>query len=572
MENTSRHNLLEKLRPLVGVRAWDYCVLWRLNEDQRYVKWMGCCCGGTELIEDNNGAEEEYSFEGCRDVTYRHPRTKSCEFLSHLPSSIPLDSGIYAETLLTNQTGWLSESLEPSFMQETICTRVLIPIPGGLVELFATRHVVEDQNVVDFVMGHCNMSMDETMTINRTMVPDEVESKPYGMLSSENHQKSSKDEEMMNLASSYDISTDQIRLNFLSNMSDYDAQQHLKMKSSSDYHHHNQALGYLQENTHKEMIGMINGESRNYFYSALLVNDQQQVGLNDKETKDGSKLDSGSDCSDQIDDEDDPKHKKKPSKAKNLMAERRRRKKLNDRLYALRSLVPTITKLDRASILGDAINYVKDLQNEAKELQDELEENSETEDGPNRQQGGISMIHGTGFNPGLSCNLNAPNMKQDVDIENSNDKGQEMEPQVDVAQLDGREFLVKVICEYKPGGFTRLMEALDSLGLEVTNANTTRYLSLVSNVFKVEKNDNEMVQAEHVRNSLLEITKNTSSRGWQHHDDPIPTCSIQTEKNDVDYHQHYDHDHHHIHHLNIHDHHMNQSGHHHQQHINHYHN
>lgn len=55
-----------------------------------------------------------------------------------------------------------------------------------------------------------------------------------------------------------------------------------------------------------------------------------------------------------------------------------------------------------------------------------------------------------------------------------------------MAQLDGREFFVKVICEYKPGGFTRLMEALDSLGLEVTNANTTRYLSLVSNVFKVE--------------------------------------------------------------------------------------
>ncbi|XP_010467425.1 PREDICTED: transcription factor ABORTED MICROSPORES [Camelina sativa] len=562
----SNMNLLEKLRPLVGERAWDYCVLWRLNEDQRFVKWIGCCCGGTELIAENG--TEEFSFGGCRDVMFHHPRTKSCESLSHLPSSIPLDSGIYAETLLTNQTGWLSESSEPSFMQETICTRVLIPISGGLVELFATRHVAEDQNVVDFVMGHCNMLMDETVTINM-MAADEVESKPYGMLSGEINQKGSKDEDIMNLPSSYDISSDQIRLNFLPQMSDYEAQQHLKMKS--DYHQ--QALGYLPENTNKEMMGLnpfntmaddVMGEP------SLLVNEQQVA--NDKEMNENGRLDSGSDCSDQIDDEDDPKYKKKSGKgsqAKNLMAERRRRKKLNDRLYALRSLVPTITKLDRASILGDAINYVKELQNEAKELQDELEENSETEDGSNRQQGGMSL-NGTvvtGFHPGLSCNSNVPNVKQDVDLDNSNDKGQEMEPQVDVAQLDGREFFVKVICEYKPGGFTRLMEALDSLGLEVTNANTTRYLSLVSNVFKVEKNDNEMVQAEHVRNSLLEITRNTS-RGW--HDDQMATGSMQNEKNEVDFQQYDDHQHHH----HPFDHQMNQSTHHHHhhQHINPYHN
>ncbi|CAN6870272.1 unnamed protein product [Brassica oleracea] len=565
MESTMQ-NLLEKLRPLVGARAWDYCVLWRLNEDQRFVKWIGCCCGGTQLIEENG--TEEFSIEGCRDVMFHHPRTKSCEFLDHLPSSIPLDSGgIYAETLLTNQTGWLSESSEPGFMQETICTRVLIPIPGGLVELFATRHVAEDQNVVDFVMGNCNMLMDETVTINM-MVADEVESKPYGMLCGDIHQKGSKDEEMMNLPLPYDISTDQMRVNFLPQMSEYEAQQHLKVKS--DYHH--QDLGYLPENGSKEMMGMnpfstedgmsVMGEP------SLLVNEQQIA--NDKEMNENG---TGSDCSDQIDDEDDPKYKKKTGKhsqAKNLLAERRRRKKLNDRLYALRSLVPRITKLDRASILGDAINYVKELQIEAKELQDELEENSETEDGANRQRGGVSL-NGTvvtGFHPGISCNSNVPNLKQDVDIENANDKGQEMEPQVDVAQLDGREFFVKVICEYKPGGFTRLMEALDSLGLEVTNANTTRFLSLVSNVFKVEKTDSEMVPAEHVRNSLLEITRNTS-RGW--HDDQMATGSIQNEKNEVDY-QHYDDHHHHSGHHHLNDHQMNHRAqhHHHHQHINHY--
>ena len=52
-------------------------------------------------------------------------------------------------------------------------------------------------------------------------------------------------------------------------------------------------------------------------------------------------------------------------------AERQRREKLNQRFYALRAVVPNISKMDKASLLGDAIAYITEMQKKVRDMEAE---------------------------------------------------------------------------------------------------------------------------------------------------------------------------------------------------------
>ncbi|CAI0469850.1 unnamed protein product [Linum tenue] len=50
-------------------------------------------------------------------------------------------------------------------------------------------------------------------------------------------------------------------------------------------------------------------------------------------------------------------------------AERQRREKLNHRFYALRAVVPNVSRMDKASLLSDAVSYIKELKARIEELE-----------------------------------------------------------------------------------------------------------------------------------------------------------------------------------------------------------
>ncbi|GAB4853513.1 hypothetical protein Ancab_017704 [Ancistrocladus abbreviatus] len=58
--------------------------------------------------------------------------------------------------------------------------------------------------------------------------------------------------------------------------------------------------------------------------------------------------------------------------SKNIVSERNRRRKLNESLFALRAVVPKISKMDKASIIKDAIDYIQELHEEERRIQAEI--------------------------------------------------------------------------------------------------------------------------------------------------------------------------------------------------------
>ncbi|MED6135352.1 hypothetical protein PIB30_045681 [Stylosanthes scabra] len=111
-----------------------------------------------------------------------------------------------------------------------------------------------------------------------------------------------------------------------------------------------------------------------------------------------------------------------------VAAERRRREKLNEKFMTLRSLVPYVTKMDKASILGDTIEYVKQLHEKVKKLEEEDE---------GRRSG-----------------------------------KKRKERAVEVSVIEG-EVLLEVECVEREGLLLDLMKTLEEVGIEVTGVKSS---------------------------------------------------------------------------------------------------
>ncbi|KAK6919920.1 Myc-type, basic helix-loop-helix (bHLH) domain [Dillenia turbinata] len=137
-------------------------------------------------------------------------------------------------------------------------------------------------------------------------------------------------------------------------------------------------------------------------------------------------------------------------------AERQRRERLNHRFYALRAVVPNVSRMDKASLLADAVSYINELTAKVNDLESQIQRESEkvkleSNDATDNQSTTTSVDQLTGGNVTLEIEV----------------------------KIVGSEAMIRVQSQNVDHPSARLMVALRDLELQVHHAGMSRVNELV---------------------------------------------------------------------------------------------
>ncbi|KAJ6758918.1 TRANSCRIPTION FACTOR SCREAM2-RELATED [Salix koriyanagi] len=173
-----------------------------------------------------------------------------------------------------------------------------------------------------------------------------------------------------------------------------------------------------------------------------------------------------------------------PKASKSRASERNRRKRFDDKLFALREAVPKISKLDKASIIKDAIDYIQDLQEEETRLQAEImgleSERLEKERGyefDERERPALLRSKKTKYDQ--ISDHRAP-ISDPIEVH-----------QLRVLSVGEKTLLVSLICSKAKEAMIRICEVFESLQLKIITASVTTFSGMVKKTVLIEADGEE---------------------------------------------------------------------------------
>ncbi|KAJ0802575.1 putative transcription factor bHLH family [Helianthus annuus] len=144
-------------------------------------------------------------------------------------------------------------------------------------------------------------------------------------------------------------------------------------------------------------------------------------------------------------------------------AERQRREKLNHRFYALRSVVPYVSKMDKASLLADAVTYINELKSKVETLE-KITGTSESSPISSRNKTQLNLKHNDYNHVDNPRSISSYSTANQVEVE--------------VKSL-GTEAMVRVQSADVNYPAAKLMDALRSLDLRVQYASVSSVKDLM---------------------------------------------------------------------------------------------
>lgn len=171
-----------------------------------------------------------------------------------------------------------------------------------------------------------------------------------------------------------------------------------------------------------------------------------------------------------------------------VQAERQRREKLNQRFYALRAVVPNVSKMDKASLLGDAIAYINELTSKLQSAEVQIKDlKSHVLASGDKSQESLSIVRSSMHIPAKDGLSTRPQGSATSTSVSGNPSSGPTKPTIDVHIL-GQEAMIRINCLKDSYALVQMMMALQELRMEIrhSNTSTTRDMVLHIVIVKIE--------------------------------------------------------------------------------------